>query len=55
MDCAILIRMPSGKVEAITEADGTVAIFTRDSAIKMAMAHQPCQVWPFQIVELDEL
>lgn len=55
MDCVILLRMPNDKIEAITEMDGTLAIFTREAAIEMTKTHKPCLAYLFQIVECDEL
>ncbi len=55
VECAILVRLNSGRVVAISE-DENLAIFRNmDEAVALTDNHPLCKAMPYQIVELDEL
>ncbi len=58
-ECVILFRNPQSKKVgwvSSSEDDDTIAVFAnRDEAIKAAFNVPVCVVYPWQIVELDEL
>ena len=57
MACIVLVRNPSGNIVVIDDGEGEwprVAVFDdADDAEEMAHDQPLCQVWDYQVVELD--